>query len=36
MEDMGGAYRVLVERLDGQRPHGRPRLKLEGNIKTDL
>ena len=31
-----GAYRVLVGRLDGRRPLGRPRLRWEGNIKMDL
>jgi hypothetical protein len=36
MEDMRGTHRVLVGRPDGKRPNGRPRLKLEDNIKTDL
>jgi len=27
MEKKGGAYRVVVGRPDGKRPHGRPRLK---------
>jgi len=36
MENKGGAYRVVVRRTDGKRPHGRSRIKLEDNIKTDL
>jgi hypothetical protein len=31
-----GAYRVLVGKLDGKRPLGRPRCRLEDNIKMDL
>jgi hypothetical protein len=31
-----GAFRVLVGRPEGRRPLGRPRLRLEDNIKTDL
>jgi hypothetical protein len=31
-----GVYRVLVGRPDGKRPLGRPRRKLEDNIKLDL
>jgi hypothetical protein len=31
-----GAYRVLVGRSDGKRPHGRLRLRWEDNIKIDL
>jgi hypothetical protein len=31
-----GAYRILVERPEGRRPLGRPRLRLEDNIKMDL
>jgi hypothetical protein len=31
-----GLYRVLVERLEGKRPLGRPRRRWEGNIKMDL
>jgi hypothetical protein len=30
------AYRVLVGKLEGRRPLGRPRLRLEDNIKIDL
>jgi len=29
-------YWVLVEKLEGKRPHGRPRRKWEDNIKMDL
>jgi hypothetical protein len=31
-----GAYRVLVGRLEGTRPLGRPRRRWEDNIKIDL
>jgi hypothetical protein len=31
-----GVCRVLVGRLEGKRPLGRPRRKWEDNIKTDL
>jgi hypothetical protein len=31
-----GAYRVLVGRLEGKRPLGRPRRRCEDNIKIDL
>jgi hypothetical protein len=31
-----GAYRILVERPEGRRPVGRPRCRLEDNIKMDL
>jgi hypothetical protein len=33
MVDRRGAHTVLVGRLDGKRPLGRPRLILEDNIK---
>jgi hypothetical protein len=36
MGDRRHAYRVLVGRSDGKRPLGRPRRKLEDNIKMDL
>jgi hypothetical protein len=36
MEDRRGAYRVLVGKPEGTRPLGRPRRKLEDNIKMDL
>jgi hypothetical protein len=31
-----GVYRVLVGKLKGRRPLGRPRRKWENNIKMDL
>jgi len=31
-----GAYRILVGRLEGKRPLGRPRLRWEDNIKMDI
>ena len=31
-----GAYRVLVGKLEGKRPLGRPRRRWEDNIKVDL
>jgi hypothetical protein len=31
-----GVYRVLVGKPDGKRPLGRPRHRLEDNIKMDL
>jgi hypothetical protein len=31
--DIGGVYRVLVGKLEGKRPLGRPRRKWEDNIK---
>jgi hypothetical protein len=31
-----GVYRVLVGRLEGKRPLGRPRHRWEYNIKMDL
>jgi hypothetical protein len=31
-----GVYRVLVGRPEGKKPLGRPRRKLEDNIKLDL
>jgi hypothetical protein len=31
-----GAYRALVEKLEGRRPLGRPRHRCEDNIKMDL
>ena len=39
VERMGegrGVYRVLVGKLEGRRPLGRPRLRWEDNIKMDL
>jgi len=31
-----GVYRVLVGKLEGKRPLGRPRRRYEDNIKMDL
>jgi len=31
-----GVYRVLVGKPEGRRPLGRPKLRLEDNIKMDL
>jgi hypothetical protein len=31
-----GVYRVLVGKLEGKRPLGRPRCRWEDNIKMDL
>ena len=31
-----GVHRVLVEKPEGKRPLGRPRLRWEDNIKMDL
>jgi hypothetical protein len=31
-----GVYRVLVGKLEGERPLGRPRRRWEDNIKMDL
>jgi hypothetical protein len=36
MGERTDAYRVLVGKPEGKRPLGRPRRKLEGNIKMDL
>ena len=36
MGERRGLYRVLVEKPDGKRPLGRPRCRLEDNIKMDL
>jgi hypothetical protein len=39
VESMGegrGVYRVLVGRLEGKRPLGRPRRRWEDNIKMDF
>jgi hypothetical protein len=33
MEERRGVYRVLVGKHEGMRPLGRPRLRLEDNIK---
>ena len=31
-----GVHRILVGKLEGKRPLGRPRRRWEGNIKMDL
>jgi hypothetical protein len=36
MEEGRGVYRVLVGRLEGKRPLGRPRHRWEDSIKMDL
>ena len=36
MEEGRGAHKVLVGRLEGKRPLGRPRRRWEDNIKMDL
>jgi hypothetical protein len=36
MEYRRSAYRVLVERLEGKKPFGRPRRRWEDNIRIDL
>jgi hypothetical protein len=36
MEEGRGVYRILVGRLEGKRPLGRPRRRWEVNIKLDL
>jgi hypothetical protein len=36
MGEVRGAYNILVRRLEGRRPLGRPRCRWEDNIKMDL
>jgi hypothetical protein len=36
MEERTGVYRGLVGKPEGKRTFGRPRRRLEDNIKTDL
>jgi hypothetical protein len=36
MEERIGAYKVLVEKPEGKRPHGRPRCRWGDNTKMDL
>jgi hypothetical protein len=36
LEEGRSVYRVLVGRLEGKRPLGRPRLRWKDNIKMDL
>jgi hypothetical protein len=36
MGERRGSYRILVGRLEGRRPRGRPRRRKKNNIKMDL
>jgi hypothetical protein len=36
MGEVIGAYNILIGRLEGRRPLGRPRRRWEDNIKMDL
>jgi hypothetical protein len=36
MGEGGGVYRVLVGKLEGKRPVGRPKRRWKDNIKMDL
>jgi hypothetical protein len=36
MGEVRGAYNILVGRLEGRRPRGRPKRRWEDNIKIDL
>jgi len=36
MRDRKGAFRILAEIPDSKRPIGRPRRRMQDNIKTDL
>jgi len=36
MGERRGVYRVLVGKIEGKRPLGRPRRRWEDNIKMDL
>jgi hypothetical protein len=36
MEEVRGAYNILVVRPEGRTPLGRPRRRWEDNIKMDL
>jgi hypothetical protein len=36
MEQKRNAYRILVEKPEGKKPLGRPRLRRVDNIKMDL
>jgi hypothetical protein len=36
MGETRNAYRILVEKPEGKRPLGRPRLRWEDNIKVNL
>jgi len=36
MRERGGAYRILVGKLEGKRRHARNRQRWEDNIKVDV
>jgi hypothetical protein len=36
MREKRGVYRVLLVKIEGKRPLGRPRRRWEDNIKKDL
>jgi hypothetical protein len=36
IEEGRGLYRVLVEKLEGKKPLGRPRRRWKDNVKMDL
>jgi hypothetical protein len=36
MSEMRGVYRILVRKAKGKRPLGKPRRRLDYNIKMDL
>jgi hypothetical protein len=36
MGEMRNSYKILVGKLEGNRPLGRPRHRWKGNIKMDL
>jgi hypothetical protein len=36
MEEVRSAYNILVGKLEGRRPLGRPRRRWEDNIRMDL
>jgi hypothetical protein len=36
MGEMRNAYKILVRKPEGKRPHGRPMCRWEDNIRLDL
>jgi hypothetical protein len=36
MENLRNAYKILVWKREGKRPHGSPRHRWEDNIRVDL
>jgi len=36
MEDVRNAYKLFFRKAEGKRPRGRPRRRLEDNIRTDI